>query len=112
MLNDKLSQPMDHAPWESGSRADVRAADRARTAEDKAAYYTEWGHIERRHTEQMIVAIILRLLIAVIGGLVMALGFHPFFVLVGSVAAWKGIDEMIEENESNDAVRRASYGID
>ena len=113
--DDKNWEYSESAPWESGSvntPADRRNADAALHEADTTAYEAAYGHIERRHAEVAWLHAGLQGATAVIGGLVMALGFHPILVLIAGVVIWRGLEEVVDSQQRADDSRRADHGVD
>ncbi len=106
--------PTDDEPWthESKPAMSQREYDRILSEADKTAYNAEYGHVERRHAEISFLHHGLKILAAIIGGLIMALGFHPIIVFIITVAIWRSLEEIVEVQEQTDKERRAFHGVD
>ena len=108
---------MNHSPWATGPNIHVpntslRDLDKAKRAAAIAEYMEEYGHLERRHAEIAWLYGGLKVMTAIIAGLVMALGFYPIFTMIAAVAVWRSLDATIERHDDADAMRRAQYGVD
>lgn len=95
-----------------GMRRDQEREDAARSEADMGAYRAAWGHVERRHARARWGAWLAQAAVYVVGGLVMAVGFHPFWAFVATVLVARAIADGRMAAAVGDRLRRMSAGVD